>query len=124
MKDKRKKNAAAGRPLVAIRLRRVSDGEWLALMVVPAGAASITTTGKAKTKAGALAQAGTLAERVLKDPVISAIMPPQAVAAVKVARRLGKAAKMGRGVLKRLWGRTKGPGKARLVKALAAEATA
>src|SRR5689334_18261939 len=51
-----------------------------------------------------------------------ALMPPQAVIAIKAAKGLSAAAKRGSHVLKHFWGQLKGPGKKRLAEVLHAEA--
>jgi hypothetical protein len=75
-------------------------------------------------KADALARASSLAHRIATDPVMSALMPPQARAAVMAARGLAAAAKRGLPTLKHFWGRLQGPGKKRLARALMEEAAA
>lgn len=69
-------------------------------------------------RADALAKAALLAERISNDPVMRALMPPQATAAIKAAKGLAAAAKRGKRTLRRVWGRIHGPGKRRLAKAL------
>jgi hypothetical protein len=73
-------------------------------------------------RADALAKAALVAERIASDPVMAALMPPQAMAAIKAAKGLAAAAKMGSGTLRSLWGSLRGPGKQRLAKVLLAEA--
>jgi hypothetical protein len=111
----------ASKPLAVVNLKR--DGAaWVATITVPGDAATMfSTSAKAHTKAAALTRAGALADQVLNNPVLSAVIPPQAVVAVKLARRMGSLAKLGQhGALKSLWGSVTGSGKARLVKALGA----
>lgn len=64
----------------------------------------VTVTGVGNTKATALAKAATLAERVVSDPVMRALIPPQAMAAVRVTKGLAAAARQGPRVLRRAWG--------------------
>lgn len=63
----------------------------------------IVATGVATTKAAALAKAAGLAERIVSDPVIRAIVPPQAMASIKVAKGLASAARHGLPTLRRAW---------------------
>lgn len=84
------------------------------------GAVNVATVGG--SKADALMRAATIAKRISEDPVMSAIMPPQAHAAIAASKALSVAAKEGPGALKKLWRRMKGPGKKRLAEALAEEA--
>lgn len=69
--------------------------------------------------ADALLKAGAVVDRIMSDPVMQAILPPQAVVAVKTAKQLASAAKQGGKALKSLWGKIRGKGKKRLAKALA-----
>jgi hypothetical protein len=73
-------------------------------------------------RADALKKASVLAERIATDPVMQALMPPQALPAIRAARALATAAQAGPGPLRSLWGRLRGPGKQRLARALHAEA--
>lgn len=116
---KRRSPADAERKLVSIQFRRDGEG-WIAIVSVPGAAANITAAAAGGTKAHALTRAGALAESILKDPIVSAIIPPQALVAVHTARKLGQAAKAGGNVLKGIWGTLHGPGKQRLAKALTA----
>lgn len=84
------------------------------------GALQVATLGG--TKADALMRAATVAQRIVDDPVMAALMPPQAAAAIKAAKALSSAARQGPQALRSLWGRIKGPGKKRLAEALAKEA--
>jgi ATP-dependent protease HslVU (ClpYQ) ATPase subunit len=61
----------------------------------------ITMTAVAKTKAAALAKAATLAERIASDPVVRSLIPPQAMASIKVAKGLAAAARHGLPTLRR-----------------------
>lgn len=69
--------------------------------------------------ADALLKAGAVVDRIMSDPVMQAILPPQAVVAVKTAKQLASAAKKGGKALRSLWGKIRGKGKKRLAKALA-----
>lgn len=61
----------------------------------------ITATAVARTKAGALAKAASIAERLASDPVIRSVIPPQAMASIKVAKGLAAAARHGLPTLRR-----------------------
>jgi hypothetical protein len=66
-------------------------------------------------------KAATIAQRISEDPVMVALMPPQAKAAIAASKLLAVAAKRGGPHLKKLWGKLKGPGKRRLAEALEKE---
>lgn len=68
--------------------------------------------------ATALTQAANLADTLLQDPLLSAVVPPQAKLAIAATRHLAEAAQVGGGLLRSLWKSIKGPGKRRLAKAL------
>jgi len=89
---------------------------------LPGGGAGATVAGVGDDRAEALARAASIAHRIATDPVMSALMPPQAQAAIVAARGLAAAAKRGLPVLKSFWRRIKGPGKKRLARALMEEA--
>jgi len=55
------------------------------------------------TRADALAKAALVAERIASDPVMAEIIPPQAMAAIKVAKGLASAARRGLPTLRRAW---------------------
>lgn len=73
-------------------------------------------------KADALKKASVLAERIASDPVMRALLPADALPAIRAARALATAAQAGSAPLRALWGRLRGPGKRRLAKALHTEA--
>jgi hypothetical protein len=64
----------------------------------------IVATGVAATKAAAVSKAASIAERIVSDPVIRALVPPQAMASIKVAKGLAAAARHGLPTLRRAWG--------------------
>lgn len=64
----------------------------------------ITTSALGRTKAEALAKASQLAERIASDPVMRSLVPPQAMAALRVTRGLASAARRGLPTLRRAWG--------------------
>lgn len=61
----------------------------------------ITATAVASTKAAALSKAASIAERIASDPVLRAVIPPQAMASIKVAKGLAAAARHGLPTLRR-----------------------
>jgi hypothetical protein len=72
-------------------------------------------------RADAIGRAALVAERIANDPIMSALMPPQAKLAIVAAKGLAAAAKRGLPVLKSFWGKLHGPGKQRLAQALATD---
>lgn len=118
---RRNGTAPKTRTFATVQFRKDGDG-WIATVIVPADmpGLAVTTHAKGNTKAAALTRAGALADSVLQNPLLAAVMPPQAVIAVKLARKLGTLAKLGKGgALKSLWGSVKGAGKQRMATALA-----
>lgn len=75
-------------------------------------------------KADALHRASLIAERIVNDPIMSALMPPQVHSAIAAAKGLSIAAKRGSRVLRGFLHKLHGPGAQRLAKALHAEAAA
>lgn len=84
------------------------------------GRVSVVAVGEGK--ADALAKAALIAEHIAKDPVMSALLPPQALPAIMAAKALAAAAHNGPAAIKHLWGRIRGEGKKRLASVLHAEA--
>lgn len=74
-------------------------------------------------RADALAKAALVAERITQDPVLRALMPPQAAAAISAAKGLAVAASQGTHALRGIWHRIHGDGKKRLAAVLHAEAS-
>lgn len=102
-----------------IHFKLSPDGKngWLATLVVPQGpVAAASITAKGNTKASAVSRAAGLAQQVISNPIVSALLPPGAGPALKVAGKLASAVKSGAAgkYLKKL----KGPGAKRLLKAL------
>lgn len=89
---------------------------------IPTHVGKLTVAAVGDDRADALAKASLIAERIASDPILRAIMPPQAAAAIKAAKGLAAAAKRGPRVLRHFWGRIRGPGKKRLAEALHTEA--
>lgn len=101
---------------------KVQGGYVIGMLTLPTDVGAVHVHTLAGTKADALMRAATIAQRISEDPVMAALMPPQATAAISAAKALSVAARQGPKSLKRLWGRIKGPGKKRLAEALAREA--
>lgn len=91
-------------------------------LTIPTEVGSLSVAVVGDSRADALGKAALIAERIATDPVMSALMPPQALAAIKAAKGLAAAAKRGTRVLRSFWGRIHGPGKKRLAEALHEEA--
>lgn len=89
---------------------------------IPTHVGRLTVAAVGDDRADALAKAALIAERIASDPILRAIMPPQAAAAIKAAKGLAAAAKRGTRTLRHFWSRIRGPGKRRLAEALHAEA--
>jgi len=114
----------ASRPLLYLRFKKLPDGTWLAMLTVPGrheapkSHAAVTTTARGHTKAAALTRAGALADSIMNDPIVSAIIPPQAKVAVAVARNLGRLAQEGMPAVEHAMTSIAGEGKKRLLSAL------
>lgn len=128
---------------VSWKLRRIGDGAYEGIVTLPASfrqamqacppqrlrqvpggmralrrasAKRIQVRSRSSTPGGALMNAAGMASRVMSNPLVAAVMPPQAQVAVKALRFAGKAAKAGK--LGKALGRMAGPGAKRLVKKL------
>jgi hypothetical protein len=111
-------------PYTKINIKRYRGG-FVGCVDMPAYAHTpgrIQAMAVGDTRADALKNAALVAERIANDPVLSALMPPQAMAAIKAAKGLASAAQQGSHVLKSFWHSLHGPGKKRLAKALHDEA--
>lgn len=89
---------------------------------IPGGPGHMRVAAVGDDRADALGRAALIAERIASDPVMRALMPPQAIVAIKAAKGLSAAAKRGSHVLRHFWGQLRGPGKKRLASVLHAEA--
>lgn len=89
---------------------------------VPHAPGHMTIAAVGDDRADALGKAALVAERIANDPIMRALMPPQAVVAIKAAKGLAAAAGRGSRVLRGFWGKLRGPGKKRLAAVLHAEA--
>lgn len=105
-----------------VRIRRGGCG-YIGTVEVPSddGSARLRVVADAGSKAEALARAAAMAEELFKNPLVQAMIPPQAQAAVRSAKLLAGASRGGYKKLRGLWRRLRGPGKKRIAKALAQE---
>lgn len=101
---------------------RTVNGATVGSLSFPTVAGGISVHAVGDDRADALAKAALVAERIVNDPVMRALMPPQAAAAIKAAKGLAAAAKRGTKTLRRVWGMLRGPGKRRLAAVLHKEA--
>lgn len=79
---------------------------------------AVIVRANAPSGAQALTAAADLADTLLANPLLAAVVPPQAHVAIAATRELANAAAAGGGLLRSLWKSIKGPGKKRLAKAL------
>lgn len=89
---------------------------------VPGAPGRISVAAVGDDKADALGRAALVAERIASDPIMAALLPPQAAVAIKVAKGLSAAAKRGAPYIRHFWRKLRGPGKKRLAKVLHKEA--
>lgn len=101
---------------------RLKGGYVIGSLRIPTECGAVNVQAVGGTKAEALMRAATIAQRIAEDPVMRALMPPQARAAIVAAKVLSVAARQGPAHLRRLWRHMKGPGKKRLAAALVEEA--
>lgn len=109
-----------------IELRRVGDRYLATITLTPAqsqavvdaanGHQKMSAHGSARTKAAALVHAADLAKKLFSNPVIAAILPPQAAPAIKAISAIGKLAAAGK--LRSIWRRFRGPAMRRLARAV------
>jgi hypothetical protein len=100
---------------------KLKGGYVIGALEIPTDIGSLTIATVGGSKADALMRAGTIAQRIADDPVMSALIPPQAHTAIAAAKALSVAAKRGPKAIKSLWGKLKGAGKKRLAEALTKE---
>lgn len=79
----------------------------------------ITVAGIGSSMARALRRASSVAKRISNDPVMSALIPPQARAAIAAADKLSAAAEGGPPALREAMSQFSGPGAERLARVLA-----
>ena len=99
------------------QLRRSGDG-WTGVIDVPIdGAGAVArVVARGPDKAQALAKAASIADQITSNPVLAAVLPPQAAIALKATKALAKSAAVGK--LADAARSLAGPGVKRLSKAL------
>lgn len=104
------------------RIQRHNSGGYVGAIELPFRdrPAFVSAVAVGDTKADAIAKAAQVAERIASDPVIRALVPPQARAAIAVTKGLASAARRGLPTLRRVWGSLSPKSKA-LAKELATE---
>lgn len=102
-----------------ISVRRRGRGCVGAVEVPMGDGSAMRLVATGDTKAEALARATTMASHIFSDPVVQAIIPPQARMAVQSAKVLAAAGGAGIRKLRGLWGRLRGANKRKLALALA-----
>ncbi len=105
-----------------VSLRRHRSGARVAHIEVPTYAGALRVTGVGDFWSDALGAAVKVAARITDDPVIAAIMPPQATIAIEAIRKIAAASAKGPDALKAKLDEFNGPGKTRLLKVLHTEA--
>jgi hypothetical protein len=110
-----------GIPLL-IELRKVGDRYLASITLTPLQSAAIVDGGGAQRltahgsstagKAAALSHAADMAKKILSNPILAAIMPPQAAIAIKAISAISKLAHMGK--IGSIWRRFRGPAMRRL----------
>lgn len=94
-------------------------GTYVTTMSLRGKRYEVTIRALGDSKTAATERAGFIARQILKSPIMSALLPPQAHAAIKVASAMGKVAKrFGVPGIKGLVGKLRGPGAQRLARAL------
>jgi len=106
-------------------LRKLPGGDYAGLITLvptaplpsghPAGK-PIRLIAKSKTKAGALAKAAAVAEKMAKNPLLAAVLPPGTGAAISAVSKLSQSAAAGK--LEKVAKKYVGKGAKRLFKAL------
>jgi len=104
--------------MTQVRIRDRGDGVYLADVGVDTEDGEIIARASGPDGAAALDRAAAIADRIVNDPIMSALIPPQAKLGVESAKLLAGAAQAGADVLSSLWSRLRGPGKKRLAKVL------
>lgn len=118
--------------MARVRIRRVSPDVFVGSLTLGApgcggvgdtdGDGVIAVGAFGSSQADALHKAALIAERIANDPIISAILPPQARTAIIATKKLAGAAKRGSRFFRQMWKRYQGPGIKRVAKALHDEA--
>ena len=94
-----------------VELREGPDGKHIATVAWKGEAYRVTVEAIGVDKASAVARASAIAKEIISSPALRSLIPPQAMAAVKIAGALSKLAKRG-GLLGRVVGRLQGPTRA------------
>lgn len=104
-----------------VRVKRATGGGYVGSLSigVPHTPGVIVVSGWSDSVASALKKAASVAKRITDDPIMSALIPPQAKAGIAAAKALAKAAEHGKAQLQRTMSEFGGPGKQRLAQALA-----
>lgn len=103
-------------------LKPIAGGGWAGMIELPldggqvAGGGRVVAAAKGANKAEALTKAGAIADKIMENPVVAALMPPQAAIAVKAIKVLSKSAAAGK--LADAAAKFTGPAMGRLKKAL------
>lgn len=103
-------------------LKPIAGGGWAGIIEIPldamgpvAGGGRVMAAAKGSSKAEALSKAGAIADKIMENPVVAALMPPQAAVAVKAIKVLSKSAAAGK--LAEAAAKFSGPAMGRLKKA-------
>ena len=108
-----------------IELRKVGDRYVASITLTPMqsaevvdadGRQKVTAHGAAASKAAALVHAADMAKKLMSNPIVAAIMPPQVAVALKAISAIGKLAASGK--LRSIWKRFRGPAMKRLAKVI------
>ncbi len=103
-----------------IRFRN-ADNSIVGACHIPTSMGVITVAGIGDSRTEAIAKAALVAEKIASDPVLSAILPPGTLAAIKATKGLAAASALGIRHLRSFWRGLRGPGKKRLAEALAVD---
>lgn len=71
-------------------VRRRGD-HYEGTIVFPAGLAPVAVTTKGRSKSEAIARAATVAQAIVKNPIVAAVLPPGTGLAVEAISRIAKA---------------------------------
>lgn len=99
-----------------VRVRRVGDA-WSASLDVPIDGALTRVEMLGDDRVDAVRRAARVASAIAQDPIVQALMPPQARVAIQAAQVLAAAAKAGK--LDEAIKKFRGPGVKRLLKVFA-----
>ena len=105
-----------------VHLQRYETGHHVAAIDIPTTCGAVRVTGVGGWFSDALSVASSVAKQITSDPVMSAILPPQASMAINAVRQLSNAAQQGAPALRAAMTQFTGPGTRRLAKVLHTEA--